>query len=882
MRHVIFEEAETYPVALLIKSTYLKQHDLQRHYLDRLGTDLPDDQVIAFDLAYTSAGKAPASLIKEHLDDLLPVLNGLKTEFLYCADAAYFRALTKQSKGKADAHVGYVLPCKVKGFEHMKVILGLNYGQLVYNPELYGRMDMTLDTLAGAVAGNHKPPGQDVIHYAHYPDTSQEIAAALESLHQYDSLAADIETFSLHPYKAGVATIGFAWDQHQGLAFACDYAPLPKPVDGLYGENVPNTRVRYLLKRFLETYQGRIKWHNASFDIRSLIAALWMRDPLDYKGMVEGLHVMCRLFDDTKIIAYLALNTTAELKLSLKDLAHAHGGNYAQGDDEIKDVRKIPAPDLLTYNLIDCLCTNYVYDTHFPTMVRDQQETLYTDLMLPSLKVITQMELTGAPLDQTAVARLRSVLEKEVAQYEAVFTGNPIVDTFEKYMTRENWHKDFEDRKAKAKNPDKIVAKDFAQYPRHEFNPGSGPQLQYLLYEQLGLPVIDRTKTKLPSTGGDTLEKLVHHTEDPAIKDFLEALIGLAGVAKILSDFVPKFEEAINKGDGWTYLLGSFNLGGTVSGRLSSSKPNLQNLPSGSLWGKMVKACFVAPAGWVMVGADFDSLEDYISALTTRDPNKLKVYQQGYDGHCLRAFSYFPERLPGIVNTVESINSIKKKFEGVRQDSKGPTFALTYQGTWITLVRNLGFPEAKAKEIEKAYHELYKVSDQWVQDKLDQAAKDGYVEVAFGLRVRTPLLSQTLRGHRSTPYQAAAEGRTAGNAMGQSYGLLNNRAANEFMGKVWASEYCYDILPIMQIHDSQYYLVRDNVDAVHFANLHMIKAMQWQELPEIQHPTVKLGAAMDVFWPTWADPLTIPNGASRASIAHLCAARKGEHFEEAA
>lgn len=278
----------------------------------------------------------------------------------------------------------------------------------------------------------------------------------------------------------------------------------------------------------------------------------------------------------------------------------------------------------------------------------------------------------------------------------------------------------------------------------------------------------------------------------------------------------------------------------------------------------------VREPGWLFGGADFNSLEDYISALTTKDPAKMDVYLKGYDGHCLRAFSYFPERLPGIVNTVESINSIKKKFPEIRQLSKAPTFALTYQGTWITLVKNLGFPELVAKQIEANYHELYKVSDQWVQAKLDEASQKGYVEVAFGLRVRTPLLAQTLRGRRSTPFEAEAEGRTAGNALGQSYGLLNNRACNEFMQKVWNSPYANDIKPVAMIHDAIYLMFRDDIRVVEWVNRELIKSMQWQELPEIQHDTVKIGAALDIFYPSWADDVTLPNDASAQQIVEIC------------
>lgn len=197
-------------------------------------------------------------------------------------------------------------------------------------------------------------------------------------------------------------------------------------------------------------------------------------------------------------------------------------------------------------------------------------------------------------------------------------------------------------------------------------------------------------------------------------------------------------------------------------------------------------------------------------------------------------------------------------------------FLLTYGGTYHGMMANLGWPEDKAKMIEAGYHELYQVSDQYVQDRLQQASKDGYVDVAFGLRVRTPLLGQVVFGSGRMPYEASAEGRTAGNALGQSYGLLNNRAANAFMEKVRASKYRLDIKIVALIHDAIYILIRDDVAVVEWVNHELITAMQWQDLPEIAHPTVKLGAALDIFWPNWGTATTIPNGADQATILALC------------
>ena len=186
------------------------------------------------------------------------------------------------------------------------------------------------------------------------------------------------------------------------------------------------------------------------------------------------------------------------------------------------------------------------------------------------------------------------------------------------------------------------------------------------------------------------------------------------------------------------------------------------------------------------------------------------------------------------------------------------------------MVSNLGIPAQEAKEIEANYHELYKVSDEYVQKRLEQASKDGFVEVAFGLRVRTPLLAQVMWGKGRIPYEAAAEGRTAGNALGQSHGMLNNRAAVAFMKKVWASPYRNDIKIVALIHDAIYLMIRDDLPVVAWVNKHLIDEMRWQELPEIQHDTVKLGAALDIFWPDWSNPVTLPNDCDDVTILEMC------------
>lgn len=880
MKHHIFGGEAPFPVALLFKPGAFNKGELLTNFvgpLEKLG--VPQSDVVAFTLE-VDGKKVSAKCANEYSQKLLLALNGLQTKFIYVTDSTYFKVLTK--KKTAEPHFGYALPCAIEGYEHITIVLGMNHQQLIYNPALQEKLDQTLVTLASAVGGNYTPPGTGIIHEAVYPEGYAAIRDALEALLEFPTLSCDIEAFSLQFWNAGIGTIAFAPDKHRGVAFPVDYKPNQTIYPEAerreeYGRYVPNISVRRLLRWFFENYQGKLVFHNANYDVKVLIYVLFMKDLLDTDGLLHGMEVMCRSIDDTKLIAYLATNSTAGNVLGLKPLAHEFAGNWAVED--IKDIKRIPLKELLQYNLVDCLSTNYVREKYYPIMVQDEQEDLYHGLMLPSMQLILQIELTGMPMGKAKIAEVKAKLMALQAKHEAIIRQHPLIPQYEGLATETLWERDFEERKSKAKNPDKIKPKDKDTFPRHVFNPGSPNQLQDLLYVLMGLPVLDLTETKQPATGADTLKKLIHHTDDTSYKALIQALMDHAEVSKILSTFIPAFEQAIDKdGSGIVWLHGNFNIGGTVSGRLSSSEPNLQNIPAKSTFAKYIKECFYAPEGWIFCGADFNSLEDYISALTTKDPNKLKVYIDGYDGHCLRAAYYFKEDLEkeGIfidMNDPKSVNSLKKMGKDghwTRQESKGPTFALTYQGTWLTLVNNLGWEAARAKAVEKGYHDLYVVSDQYIQDRLKQATQDGYVTVAFGLRVRTPLLSQVVWGAGAMPHEASAEGRTAGNAMGQSYGLLNNRAAVDFMKKVWKSKYRLFIKPVALIHDAIYLIIKDDPEVVEWVNRELIASMRWQELPEIQHDVVKLGAALDLFCPHWGNPITLPNDCDQETIIKMC------------
>ena len=842
MYHLTFGNTD-FTTAVLIKESALVEEKLRTEIIKPLvAAGYPAEGIIAFSLDYGGDKKPKAKTRKEYLNTLLPALVASGVTRILCADGEYFKTLTKVTK--VTGHIGYTLPCLIRGFEALEVGYIYSPETFFYSPENRTKNELTYTALVNLEAGVTAVLGSEVLKNKNFIFDTEDFAHEFGLLSQKPKLAMDIETSALKAYHGEIVSISFSEDQHTAVVFDMCWESKAK---------------RELLKEFLTNYQGVSIWHNASFDITWLIFHLWMEQRLTYQeGLHAGLEVMTRNFECTKILSYLATNSCSGNDMSLKGQAHEFAGNYAV---DIENIFILPTEEILEYNGIDTCSTMYVYDKNRPIAERDEQMPVYKDIFLPSLKDIIQMQLTGLPINKDKVAIARRILTKLRDEALSKIHDLPSIIHF----IHQNKLREVRDRNAAYVN--KVITIADAKF---ELNLNSNPQVSEILYGVFNLPVIDKTPTKAPATGGKTLKKLMNHTDNTDTLTFLTYLKQFIDVDKLLGTFIKQYEEAPYDAEtDWHYLLGSFNLGSVISGRLSSSGPNLQNQPSGgSKYAKIIKQCFEAPEGYLLVGLDFNSLEDYISALLTRDKNKLKVYTDGYDSHCLRAYYYRDEgEMPDIMDTLESINSIKQKYPAIRDASKPATFALTYLGTWNTLVRNLGYSPEKAKRIANNFAELYAESIKWVDDRLQEATKTGYVRLAFGLRLRTPLLSQVILGTRHTPPEAEAEARSAGNALGgQSYGLLNNRAGSEFLGRVRNSEYVYDIRPSAQIHDAQYFIVKDDFSLLEWMNKYLVKAVQWQELPELQHDTVKLGGELSIFYPTWADEIVIPNYAEETQI----------------
>lgn len=605
-----------------------REQDIKTHYINLLAPNTEFE--VKFLPRLSKSEKTSLAdlrqIIKEDFQSYIDEAN-----ITIISEATWFQAIYKNCKP------AQLLGYKLTDSKNNVLFFAPNPFSLLYDTTVPNKIMQVMTAVNNELLGSYKEPGKDIIHTAHYCRDPMEVMIELDKLTKYPVLTCDIETKSLCHIDAGLVSIAFAWNKHEGSAL---YINNDK---GLYP----------ILKDFFKEYRGKLIFHNISFDVYVLIYDLFMENPLDYEGLLEGLQVFLteHEWEDTKLITYLATNSADGNTLGLKPNTQEYSGNYAI--EEINDIDSIDVDRLLKYNLIDVLSTWYLYEKYYDKMVHDQQKDIYYKLFQPAVKDLIQMQLVGMPLDMNQVKKTKAELQADSDNAINNIMKLKIIKDFERKLN-EDW--------VTMKNS-VLKKKKVSFADAHEvFNPRSAIQLRELLYEVLKLPVLKKTKKGGEAVDGETFKDLLSHTtENSEPRILLENLIAYKEVDKILSSFIPAFEKA-TPCNGWHYLYGHFNLGGTVSGRLSSSDPNLQNIPAtGSKYAHLIKECFKAPPGWLMIGLDFNALEAHIDALVTKDPAKLAVYMYGYDSHMYNAIHYWKERCKDIILLPE--DSGKNKFK---------------------------------------------------------------------------------------------------------------------------------------------------------------------------------------------------------------------------
>ena len=321
----------------------------------------------------------------------------------------------------------------------------------------------------------------------------------------------------------------------------------------------------------------------------------------------------------------------------------------------------------------------------------------------------------------------------------------------------------------------------------HEFNLDSPKQLQAVLFDELGLPIKVKTPTGQPSTNEEALEAIADDHALPRL------ILDYRGLAKLRSTYTDKLAEMVNPRTGRVHT--SYHQGSVATGRVSSSDPNLQNIPIRTEEGRRIRQAFVAPEGWVVLAADYSQIELRIMAHLSGDEGLLKAFHEGGDVHRATAAEVF-----GI--TPEEVTTNQ------RRAAKAINFGLMYGMSAFGLARQLGVDRGEASDYMARYFSRYPGVHAFMEATRQQAHRDGYVETLFGRRLYLENLTARNQALRAGAERAAVNAPMQGTAAD-----IIKRAMIAVHG--WLGTRDDDAHMLMQVHDELVFEVRkDAVDEV--------------------------------------------------------------------
>jgi DNA polymerase-1 len=249
------------------------------------------------------------------------------------------------------------------------------------------------------------------------------------------------------------------------------------------------------------------------------------------------------------------------------------------------------------------------------------------------------------------------------------------------------------------------------------FNLGSPKQLQQILFEKLELPIIRKTPKGQPSTAEDVLTELAGDYDLPRV------IIDYRSVSKLRSTYTEKLPLQIAPGTGRVHT--SYHQAVTATGRLSSTDPNLQNIPIRTPEGRRIRQAFIAPAGHVLLAADYSQIELRIMAHLSGDKGLLGAFANDLDVHRATAAEVFEMELEAVT-------------DDQRRSAKAINFGLMYGMSAFGLGKQLGIGRGQAQEYVDLYFDRYPGVKTYMDDIRESAAKLGYVETMFGRRLYLP------------------------------------------------------------------------------------------------------------------------------------------------
>ncbi|MDX2458204.1 MAG: DNA polymerase I [Gammaproteobacteria bacterium] len=562
--------------------------------------------------------------------------------------------------------------------------------------------------------------------------TQTQLDDWLQRLQQVGQFAFDTETTSLNYMAARVVGVSFALEAGKAA-----YVPLAHDYPGA-PEQLNREEVLEQLRPMLENDAIYKIGHNIKYD----------RNILNNHGIkLNGIRY------DTMLESYVLASTANRHNMDAVALKYLNHTTIKYEDVAGKGAKQlafneVPVEVAAPYAAEDAEVTLRLHGAMWPKLHTEAAlEKVYTGIEIPLLTVLSDMEQTGVAIDTAMLAQQSGELARRISELE-------------------------QEAHREAGQP---------------FNLGSPKQIQQLLFDKLQLPVLSKTPKGAPSTAESVLQELALDYPLPRL------ILEHRSLSKLKSTYTDKLPQQVCPETGRVHT--SYHQAVAATGRLSSSDPNLQNIPVRTEEGRRIRQAFVAGPGRVLLAADYSQIELRIMAHLSSDNGLLKAFSAGEDVHRATAAEVFGVQPEAVSNDQ-------------RRSAKAINFGLIYGMSAFGLAKQLGINRGAAQEYIDLYFARYPGVHDYMEATRERAREQGYVETVFGRRLYLPDINA-----RNGQVRAGAE-RTAINAPMQGTAADIIKRAMIAMHDWLHTETDLDIAMIMQVHDELVFeIAGQDVDA---------------------------------------------------------------------
>jgi DNA polymerase-1 len=459
------------------------------------------------------------------------------------------------------------------------------------------------------------------------------------------------------------------------------YVPVGHQGDG----NIPSNEATAVLRPLLEDPAVEKYAHNGKYDLEILSR--------------HGIEVQNLAFD-TMVASYLLnpgrrSNRLKDLSFSLLGLEMTPiTALIGTGRSQVT-MAQVPIPAAAAYSGADVDITLRLGDLLSPELDKMKLSALFQEVEMPLVPILLDMEMAGVALDTDFLLSMSTDFYQRMQEVEA----------------------------------------DIHRLAGHPFNLNSTQQLGRVLFEELGLPASSKTKTGF-STSAAVLEGLRGQ------HDIIDLLLDYRHLSKLKSTYIDSLPTLVNPETGRVHT--SYNQTATETGRLSSSEPNLQNIPIRTEVGRRIRRAFIAKEGWRLLASDYSQVELRILAHITRDPALLAAFERGEDIHSSTASTLFDVPLSGVT-------------ADMRRLAKVVNFGVSYGMGGFGLSQRTELSTEEASKFIENYFARFPQVHQYIEDTKVQAADQGYVSTLLGRRRYFPVLQIEGRGNHMAKRAAERE-----------------------------------------------------------------------------------------------------------------------------